>query len=88
MCHVTTPPPPAMRTAALSCIDSLEELALTMSSYSGLRGRKDAMTNQLVRCHAVLVQHELCTRVNTVPAFVEVNRMVRRGQHCMVEERE
>lgn len=53
----------------------MEELAYTMSSFAGL-GREGE--SQLVSCHALVVQDKLCTRINNVPAYMDINRMVER----------
>ena len=62
--------------AAQSSLDMLEQQIYSMSSFSGVHRESDAFTSQLVNCHAVLSDSELCARVNTVPAYLDVNRMV------------
>ena len=66
----------ALQNAATSSIDSIEQVAFQMSSFAGYHGNSEAFTNQLIRCHALVLDRELCVRVNTIPAYMEVNRMV------------
>ncbi len=77
--HVTSLAPvcSALQSVATSCVDELEQLAYQRSSFAGLPSTKGyAFTEQLIRCHAVVVDSHLCIRVNTLPAYVEANRMV------------
>ena len=66
----------ALQNAATSCVDNLEQVAFQMSSFAGYHGNSEAFTNQLIRCHALVLEQELCVRVNTIPAYMEINRMV------------
>ena len=63
-----------MQLAAQGSLDELEQQIYSMSSYS----ESYALTSQLVNCHAVIADGELhtCARVNTVPSYLEVNRVV------------
>ena len=71
------PPPPDIQSAAQASLDTLEQQIYSMSSFSGVHRESDAFTCQLVNCHAVVNDsEELCTRVNTVPAYLDINRMV------------
>ena len=47
-----------------------------MSSFSGIHSESNAFTSQLVNCHAMVSEGHLCARVNTVPAYLEINRVV------------
>ena len=66
----------ALQNAATPCVDDLEQVAFQMSSFAGYHGNSEAFTNQLIRCHALVLEQELCVRVNTIPAYMEINRMV------------
>lgn len=61
----------------MSCVDDLEQLAYKMSSFAGLPSAQGcSFTEKLIRCYAVVVDSHICVRVNTLPAYVEANRMV------------
>ncbi len=66
-----------MMKAALSCVDPLETEAYAFSSFSGHARNNKEFREDLVRCHALLVGSGFTTRVNTLSAFTEANRMVR-----------
>ena len=63
----------AMKSAAKASLNDMEQLAYQMSSYAGLKSEVDS---RLVSCHAVVVEDKLCTRINTVPAYMDINRLV------------
>ena len=67
----------ALVKAASSCVDELETLAYEFSSFNGHIGGNKEFREDLIRCHALLLGSEFTTRVNTLPAFTEANRMVR-----------
>ena len=67
-----------MQSTAQGSLDELQQQIFSMSSFSGVQSESDAFTSQLVNCHAVVSESgELCARVNTVPAYLEINRVVR-----------
>ena len=68
----------ALQTHAWSCVDKTEQQALQLSSFAGYSGLSEALTLPLLACHALEVSGQLCLRVNSVPSFMEANRLVRR----------
>ncbi len=71
------PLPSALQSVAMSCVDELEQLAYKMSSFAGLPPTGGySFTEKLIRCHAVVVDSHFCVRVNTLPTYVDVNKMV------------
>ena len=62
----------------------LEQQIYSLSSFSGGHCESDAFTTQLVNCHAVLSDSELCARVNTVPGYLDINRMVSTYVHVCI----
>ena len=86
VCVVEVPPPPpplqALQRAALSCVDSLELRSYEFSSFSGHLGGSKEFKEDLIRCHALLVRSEFTIRVNTLPSFMEANRMVGAAFQC------
>ena len=63
----------------------LEQQIYSLSSFSGGHHESDAFTTQLVNCHAVLSDSELCARVNTVPGYLDINRMVSTYVHVCIQ---
>ena len=57
-------------------MDSLEQQAYGLSSFAGYSGGSDPLTQDLIRCHALIVDQGITTRVNTLSTFTEANRMV------------
>ena len=74
----------AIQVHASSCVDDTEQLALQLSSFAGYSGESEALTQQLVLCHALEVTGQLCLRVNSIPSYMEGNRVV--GIRCGVSE--
>lgn len=79
----TIPSSLALYAAASSCVDESEQLVYEMSSFAGYHGNSQVFTNQLIRCHALVVGEagEVCVRANTLPSYTEVNRLVSRLSH-------
>lgn len=61
-----------MQDAASVYIDGMQEKAYKMSSCSN----SEHWWQETMRCHACVVESQLCTRVNTVHSFQEVNRLL------------
>ena len=61
---------------AQSCVDSFEQQAYGMSSFTGLWDLHDNHLERLLHCHALVVKDQLCLRVNTLPLYMEANRLV------------
>lgn len=67
-----------MKLTAQGSLDQLEQQIYSMSSFSGVHSDSDAFTSKLVSCHAVVSDSgELCARVNTIPDYLDINRVVR-----------
>ena len=62
----------AMQSAAGAYTDEVEEKAYRMSSHAG----SEQWGCETIRCHAFVVEDQLCTRVNTIQAFQEANRLI------------
>ena len=61
-----------LRELSIATSDPIEQLAFSHSTCpSGT-----ALPVHSVRCHALTVSKELCMRVNTIPLYIEANRMV------------
>ena len=69
---------PVIKGLVEATTDRIEQLALQNSSslvsYQHLE--------QIVRCHSQTVSGELCMRVNTVPLYIEANRLVGRAERA------
>lgn len=59
----------AMRSAANVYVDEMQEKAYQMSCAN-------KEWTQTMRCHACVVENQLCTRVNTIQCFQEANRQL------------
>ena len=66
-----------MQSSAKVSLDEIEQQIYSMSSFSGVHSESESFTSHVVNCHAVVSEGELCARVNTVPAYLEINRLVR-----------
>ena len=66
----------ALQTHATSCLDDTEQLALSLSSFAGYQGTSAGLLSPFLLCHALEVSDQLCLRVNSVPSFMEANRLV------------
>ena len=63
---------PGLRELSKATSDRIESLAFSHSTCpSGT-----TLPDDSVRCHALSVSKELCMRVNTIPLYIEANRMV------------
>lgn len=60
----------AMQAAASPYIDGMQEKAYKMSSCA------NSEWQEVMRCHACVVENQLCTRVNTLQSFQEANRLL------------
>lgn len=58
----------AMDNAAAAYADEMQEKAYRMSSCG--------KWHETMRCHACVIENQLCTRVNTIPSFQEANRLL------------
>ena len=69
---------PVIKGLVEATTDRIEQLALqnssSLASYQHLQ--------QIVRCHSLTVSGELCMRVNTVPLYMEANRLVGRSERA------
>lgn len=66
----------ALQAHASSCVDETEELALSLSSFAGYLGTSTGFQSSFLSCHALEVSDQLCLRVNSIPSFMEANRLV------------
>ena len=82
-CSIPFFPHPDIQSTAQGSLDILEQQIYSMSSFSGVHRESVAFTSQLVNCHAVVTDSELCARVNTVPAYLDINRMVSNQRYDM-----
>lgn len=56
----------------------LHQLALAKSCWNDHRGdMSDAYHGASLRCYVHVMEQGLCYRVNTLPAYIEANRLVR-----------
>ena len=72
-----------MQSSAKGSLDDIEQQIYSMSSFSGVHSESESFTSQVVNCHAVVCEGELCARVNTVPAYLEINRLVCQLTHML-----
>lgn len=61
-----------MQSAAELYIDKIQEKGYKMSSCA----HSEQWWTQTMRCHACVIENQLCTRVNTIHAFQEANRLL------------
>ena len=59
-----------MQSAAELYVDRIQEKGYKMSSCA----HSEQWWTQTMRCHACVIENQLCTRVNTIHAFQEANR--------------
>lgn len=64
--------PAAMQAIANAYSDEVLEKAYKMSSCAN----SDQRWQETMRCHAFVLENQLCTRVNTVQSFQEANRLL------------
>ena len=61
-----------LRELVKSNLDEIEKLAISYSTCP----LGTSLPDSSLRCHALTVENTLCMRVNTVPLYMEANRMV------------
>lgn len=61
-----------MQTAASAYVDGMQEKAYEMSSCAN----SEHWWQEIMRCHACVVENQLCIRVNTPQTFQEANRLL------------
>jgi translation initiation factor eIF-2B subunit gamma len=55
-------------------VDETEQLALALSSFAGYQGA--GLHSPFLLCYALEVSDQLCLRVNSIPSFMEANRVL------------
>lgn len=62
----------AIQKVVKACADTFEDKAYRISSCAN----SEQWAHESIRCHALIVENQLCTRSNTIQSYQEINRLL------------